>query len=54
MGAVRLFLNRFDTGLKTKQRQKINPDAAGTTIGIKLRPGLLSALIFTLIPVSLL
>jgi len=32
----------------------MNPDAAETTIGIKLRPGLLSALIFSLILVFLL
>ena len=42
-GAVRLFLSRFDTGLKTKWRQETNPDAVKTTIGTKLRPWLLPA-----------
>ena len=42
-GAARLFLNRFDAGLKTKQRQETNPDAVKTTIGTKLRPWLLPA-----------
>jgi hypothetical protein len=26
-GAGRLFLSRFDTGLKTRKRQELNPDA---------------------------
>lgn len=43
--AARLFLNRFDTGLKTKKRQELSPDALQTTIGTKLRPWSLPAII---------
>jgi len=42
--AARLFLNRFDAGLKTKKRQELSPDASQTTIGTKLRPWSLPAL----------
>jgi len=48
-GAARLFLNRFDAGLKTKWRQETNPDAVKTTNGTKLRHWLLPAFISLLL-----